>query len=114
MEMPNYLPYFEGHYMIVQPPILWKPMLPWWVQRVFGRDAAFARTLQTQINPLWIRRTVGKLRKLYPVELISLGEEVFLECLSQPFRSKQRRFAAGRAQWSGSCRLSIWGTGWGG
>lgn len=86
MEMPNYLSYFEGHYMIVQPPILWKPMLPWWVQRVFGREAAFARTLQTQINPLWIRRTVGKLRKLYPVELISLGEEVFLERLSQPFR----------------------------
>ena len=27
MEMPNFLSYFEGHYMIVMPPILWKGML---------------------------------------------------------------------------------------
>jgi hypothetical protein len=27
MEMPNYLSYFEGHYLVFQPPIIWKPML---------------------------------------------------------------------------------------
>jgi ubiquinone/menaquinone biosynthesis C-methylase UbiE len=43
MEMPNFLSYFEGHYMIVQPPLVWKWMLPVWV-RLFGRDPEFART----------------------------------------------------------------------
>ena len=52
MEMPNFISYFEGHYMVVAPPILFKPMLAWWVRTVFGRDPAFARTLQTKINPV--------------------------------------------------------------
>jgi len=51
MEMPNFLSYFEGHYMVVQPPIFWKPLLAWWVKLVFRRDPAFARTLQTKVNP---------------------------------------------------------------
>lgn len=36
MEMPNHLSYFEGHYMVVQPPIVWKPMLAWWVGMCSG------------------------------------------------------------------------------
>ena len=85
MEMPNYLSYFEGHYMVVQPPIFWKPMLGWWVRVIFRRDPAFAQTLQTKINPLWCKRMVNELSRTYSLELISLGGDLFLERLSQPF-----------------------------
>jgi len=85
MEMPNFLSYFEGHYMLVQPPIFWKPLLAWWVSLVFGRDPAFAATLQTKINPIWCRRTLKKLAPAYPLETITLGEDLFLERLSHDF-----------------------------
>src|SRR4029077_17355172 len=76
MEMPNYLSYFEGHYMVVQPPIFWKPMLGWWVRVIFRRDPAFAQTLQTKINPLWCKRMVKELSRTYSLELISLGGDL--------------------------------------
>lgn len=98
MEMPNYLSYFEGHYLVMQPPIFYKPMLAWWVRLVFGRDPAFARTLQTKINPVWCRRTVGELSRRYPLELVSLGDELFLERLSQAFVF-ETKMVAGRLQW---------------
>ena len=85
MEMPNFLSYFEGHYLVLQPPIFWKPILSWWVQLVFRRDPAFARTLQTRINPIWCRRMVTKLGQIYPMQLVSLGEDLFVERLSQAF-----------------------------
>ncbi|MBZ5723471.1 MAG: class I SAM-dependent methyltransferase [Acidobacteriia bacterium] len=94
MELPNFLSYFEGHYMVVQPPILWKPMLAWWVRLVFRRDPAFARTLQTGINPIWCRRQVKKAGKVYPLELISLGEDLFLERLSQAFTFEMQMVAS--------------------
>lgn len=97
MEMPNFLSYFEGHYMLLQPPILWKPMLAWWVQLVFRRDPAFARSLQTKINPIWCRRTVTKLGRTCPLELVSLGEDLFLERLSQEF-TFETQMVAGRLQ----------------
>ncbi|MCX7109973.1 MAG: methyltransferase domain-containing protein [Proteobacteria bacterium] len=84
-EIPNYLSYFEGHYMIFQPPILWKPMLPFWVAYIFRRDPTFARTLQTQINPVWCRKVVNEINHIYPIKLDSLGEDTFLSRLSQPF-----------------------------
>lgn len=85
MEMPNFLSYFEGHYMVLQPPILSNFMLAWWVRIVFRRDPAFARTLRTRINPIWCRRTVDTLARAHQLQLISLGEELFLERLSQMF-----------------------------
>jgi SAM-dependent methyltransferase len=85
MEMPNFLSYFEGHYMVIEPPILWKPLLAWWVKLVFGRDPAFARTLQTKINPIWCRRQVRQLNRAYNFELVSMGEDIFLERLSRAF-----------------------------
>ncbi len=83
-EMPNYLSYFEGHYMILQPPILFGGMLPLWV-RLYRRDPAFARTLKTGINPRWCRRTLAGVGQAYPIRLLSLGEDVFLERLSNAF-----------------------------
>lgn len=84
MEMPNFLSYFEGHYMILQPPILWTWVLPFWV-RLRGRDPAFAHTLNTRINPRWCRRIVKAMQETYDVTLISMGQELFLERLSQDF-----------------------------
>ena len=92
-EVPNYLSYFEGHYMVPQPPLVWRWMLPVWV-RLFGRDPAFARTMRTEINPVWFRRTVRQINKQYPVELLSLGDEIFLDRLKQPFDFEMERTAA--------------------
>ncbi len=60
-------------------------MLAFWVRAVFGRDPAFAKTLQTKINPVWCRREIRKASRTYSVELVSLGEDLFLDRLSQPF-----------------------------
>src|SRR6185437_15453833 len=45
-EFPNFLSYFEGHYLVLQPPLIWRWMLPAWV-RLLGRDPAYAHTLRT-------------------------------------------------------------------
>ena len=71
--------------MVVQPPIVWKPMLAWWVKSVFGRDPAFARTLQTKINPVWCRRQIRELGRTYHLDNVSLGEQTFLVRLSKRF-----------------------------
>jgi ubiquinone/menaquinone biosynthesis C-methylase UbiE len=84
MEMPNFLSYFEGHYMVVQPPLLWKWMLPAWV-RLFGRDPAFARTLNTEVNPNWCLAVAKRLQGTYDLTVLSLGEEAFVDRLSRRF-----------------------------
>jgi SAM-dependent methyltransferase len=85
MEMPNYLSYFEGHYMVLQPPIVFRALLPLWVRIVFRRDPEFARSLRTEINPVWCRRVIRRLGKKQPLTLVSLGEELFLARLSHAF-----------------------------
>jgi SAM-dependent methyltransferase len=95
-EMPNFLSYFEGHYMVPQPPILWQSLLPLWV-RVLGRNPSFARSMRTEINPPWCRRAAKQLSKKYRVTLISLGDEVFLDRLAHPFQFEMER-TAGKLQ----------------
>jgi SAM-dependent methyltransferase len=85
VEIPNYLSYFEGHYLVPQPPIIWKPILPFWLRFVCRRDPQFANTIQTQVNPIWCRRAIRTLSEIHNLELISLGEDLFLERLSQSF-----------------------------
>jgi SAM-dependent methyltransferase len=92
-EMPNFLSYFEGHYLVPQPPILSRSMLPQWV-RLLGRDPSFARTMRTEINPVWCRRAVRQLSQKYPVELLSLGDDIFLDRLAQPFQFEMQRTAS--------------------
>lgn len=91
-EVPNYLAPFEGHYFVVQPPILWKGLLPFWVKTVFGRDPSFARTLRTEINPIWFRRAIRRLGARHGdrLRLVSLGEDIFRERLRQTFRFETR------------------------
>lgn len=92
-EFPNFFSYFEGHYFIPQPPLMWRWVLPAWV-RLFGRDPAFARTLRTELNPFWCRRAVRETNKQYPAKLISVGDEVFLDRLREPFDFDMVRTAA--------------------
>lgn len=91
--LPNYLSYFEGHYLVPQPPLIWRWMLPQWV-RILGRDPAFAYTMRTEINPIWCRRAVKRIDKRYPVELLSVGVEVFLDRLTKPFEFEMERTAS--------------------
>lgn len=85
MEVPNHMSYFEGHYLLLQPPLVHRLILPAWV-RLFGRDPSFAKTLRTQINPFWFRRVFRTIQATYPLEIVSFGEDVFLERLAHPFR----------------------------
>ncbi len=93
MEMPNFLSYYEGHYLIFQPPLISEKILPWLVQHVYHRDPSFARTLHTRISPIWCRRTIEQLGKQYSLELVSMGEEVFLERMSQTFQFEMKSVA---------------------
>lgn len=92
VEVPNYLSFFEGHYMVPQPPLVWRWMLPAWL-RLLGRDPTFAYTMRTEINPIWCRRAIKQINRKYPVELVSLGSEFFLERLAQPFQFEMERTA---------------------
>lgn len=85
VEVPNFLAYYEGHYLIPQPPILWSGMLAFWVRAVFGRDPSFARTLRTEINPIWLRKTLRRINQHYAIHLESLGEDRFLRRMGQTF-----------------------------
>lgn len=91
-EIPNYLSYYEGHYLVPQPPVVWRWVLPMWL-RILGRDPAFAHTMRTEINPIWCRRAVKQINRKYPVRLISLGEELFLDRLRRPFEFEMERTA---------------------
>jgi ubiquinone/menaquinone biosynthesis C-methylase UbiE len=92
-EFPNFTSYFEGHYYVPIPPLLFKGMLAWWVKTVFGRDPAVARSLRTEINPVWLRKTIAKISRDQPVRIISLGEEVFRERLQSPFQFQHQTVA---------------------
>jgi SAM-dependent methyltransferase len=85
MEMPNFLSYFEGHYMVVMPPVLWRGMLRQVIKFIYRRDARYADTLRTEINPIWIRSTFKEINQRIPVQLISTGGEIFRERLQEPF-----------------------------
>lgn len=83
MEIPNYLSYFEGHYMLPMPPMPSNRLLALWV-RLFGRDPSFVATLKL-LNPIWCRNAVRQINATHPVHLITLGEDYFLNKLAAPF-----------------------------
>jgi SAM-dependent methyltransferase len=85
MEMPNFLSYFEGHYMVIMPPVLWRGMLGQVIKFIYRRDPRYADTLRTEINPIWIRSTFQKINRVMPVQLVSMGGEIFRERLQEPF-----------------------------
>lgn len=97
-EVPNYLSYYEGHYLVPQPPILWNGLLRMWVHWVFRRDPSFAQTLRTEINPVWLRKTLRQINQVYALELNTLGEHRFLQRIARPiiFQTDALRGNAGR------------------
>lgn len=76
---PNFHSYFDGHYSVFHPPIFGKEFFPWYVKFFFKREPEFARTLRTELNIRWTKRTMRKLRADFDFEIVSLGEDVFLE-----------------------------------
>jgi len=76
---PNYHSYYEGHYSLFTPPILFKRFLPWYVKWVWRRDPSFAKTLRTELNPGWTKKTLKQLNDKYDFEIITLGKEIFFE-----------------------------------
>jgi SAM-dependent methyltransferase len=97
MEIPNYLSYFEGHYMLPMPPVWSTRFLGAWL-RIFGRDPAFASTLRL-INPIWCARAVRQINQIYPVQAVSFGREVFLRRLTTRFDFEMRS-TAGKIGWA--------------
>ena len=76
---PSFGSYFDGHYGVFHPPVLWRGFFPWYVHRIWGRDPSFARTLRTELNVGWTRRALRTLSAKHRFEILGLGEDVFRE-----------------------------------
>lgn len=76
---PSYGSYYDGHYGVFHPPVLWKRFFPWYVHRIWGRDPAFARTLRTELNVCWTQRTVRELARSHRFQVLGLGQNIFRE-----------------------------------
>ncbi|MCX7114105.1 MAG: class I SAM-dependent methyltransferase [Proteobacteria bacterium] len=76
---PNYHSYFDGHYAVFHPPILFRNFFPWYVKTVFGRDSSFAKTLRTELNIPWTRSLLKNLCTNHDLAVLTLGEEVFTD-----------------------------------
>ena len=76
---PNYMSYYDGHYSVFHPPILWKNLFPWYVKHIWKRDPSFAKTINTELNYFWTKNALKILRKKYKFSVLSFGEEVFYE-----------------------------------
>lgn len=76
---PNYLSYFDGHYAAFHPPILWNGFFRWWIKWILRRDPAFAATIRTEINPVWVRRQLKQIATRIPLRVQTLGEQKFRE-----------------------------------
>lgn len=76
---PNYHSYFDGHYAVFMPPVLWRGFFPWYVKNIFRQNPAFAKTLRTELNTFWTKRNLRHLKKMYQFKIISLGKDVFMD-----------------------------------
>src|SRR5207245_1166743 len=76
---PSYGSYYDGHYGVFHPPVLWRGFFPWYVRWIWGRDPAFARTLRTELNVGWTLRALRKMAKTRHFEVLGLGQDVFRE-----------------------------------
>lgn len=74
---PNYHSLFDGHYAIFHPPVISRWFFPLYIKFIFRRDNTFAKTLRTQLNVWWTSNVLKKLKKDYPHQVLSLGEQLF-------------------------------------
>jgi len=79
---PNYLSYYDGHYSVFHPPLLWKDFFPWYVKHIWRRDPSFAKTIHTELNIFWTYNILKTLHGKYGFRVLSFGEEVFYERMS--------------------------------
>lgn len=75
---PNYHSYYDGHYAVFMPPVLWKGFFPWYVKNIWGQNPTFAKTIRTELNVFWTKKNLKYLKKMYNIDVISLGKEIFL------------------------------------
>ena len=90
-EVPNYMSYFEGHYSLFKPPVSNRAMLAWWI-RLRGKEPAFVRTMNI-VHPSWCKKIVKNIEKSYQLDLLSLGEDIFLERFATPWRFETEQSA---------------------
>lgn len=76
---PNYQSFFDGHYAVFHPPVLFKAFFPWYIKHIINRSSSYAKSLNTELNVRWAENAVKTLAEKYNIKLISLGEEVFFE-----------------------------------
>lgn len=76
---PNYHSYFDGHYAVFHPPLFCRSFFPWYVKSIFRRDPQFAKSLRTELNIGWTKKQLANLQTKYNVEVLSLGQEIFLK-----------------------------------
>jgi SAM-dependent methyltransferase len=74
---PNYHSFFDGHYGVFHPPIYWKSFFPWYVKYLFGRNPSFAKSLRTELNVGWTKKTLASINTRIPHEIISFGIDTF-------------------------------------
>ncbi|MCC5815596.1 MAG: class I SAM-dependent methyltransferase, partial [Leptospira sp.] len=79
---PSYHSFFDGHYAVFHPPVLWKSFFPWYVKWIWRRDPDFAHTLRTELNYFSTKKMLKRINNSYPLEILSFGEEVFYERMS--------------------------------
>lgn len=75
---PNYHSFFDGHYSIFHPPVLWKKFFPWYIKNIIRRDPAFARTINTELNYFYIKKEIYKLGEKYEIEVLDFGQGLFM------------------------------------
>ena len=77
LNCPNYLSVYDGHYNAFHPPVVLPGLLAFWVKWVLRKDPAFAKTIRTEINAIWARRVLGRLRAHQDFEIVTLGQDLF-------------------------------------
>ncbi|MEK7071253.1 MAG: class I SAM-dependent methyltransferase [Patescibacteria group bacterium] len=95
--VPNYGPFFEGHYAMFyvpyQPKWLWKL----WLKFISRRDISFVDTLRTNLNYFSIKRMTTPLVRDGNVEILSWGDEVF----------RERMNTANFSDWAGLGKVKV-------
>lgn len=79
LSYPNFHSFYEGHYAVLHPPIFSQKLFEGYIKFVCRRDSSFSKTLRTELNVFWTRRTLKKLKSRFDFEILTLGEELFLE-----------------------------------
>ncbi len=76
---PNFHSFYDGHYGVLHPPIFSQGFFERYIKHICRRDPSFSKTLRTELNVLWTKKTLKELQLKYQFNILSLGEDLFLE-----------------------------------